>query len=109
MSDVGTDPASAGEVGTLRVDFSAAQKGTLTYSVDGKTVLEPIERITFRAPSVAGTYHGGISATASGCDDDSFKGGFDVLGPFTASQSPSFTVVWYCSPGSADAHSCSLV
>jgi hypothetical protein len=96
------DPASVGitEVGALRVDFSTARNGTLTYSVDGKTVVEPIERITFRAPSIAGTYTGGMSATTTGCGDPSFDGDYDVLGPFAASQSGSRVTMSFTSfPG----------
>jgi len=63
-------------------------------------VVEPIERITFRAPSVAGSYQGGISATASSCSDESFNGSFDVFGPFTASQSGSrVTLAFATLPG----------
>jgi len=104
------DPSSVGvaEVGTLRVDFSSTQKGTLTYSVDGKSVAEPIERITLRAPSAAGAYHGGISAIASGCDDDSFKGGFDVLGPFTASQNGSHVAIAFATAPGDVPSSCSF-
>ena len=86
------------EVGTLAVDFTGSKGGTLTYSVDGNRVVEPIERITFRAPSVAGSYQGGISAVSSMCNDDALDGEFDMTGSLTASQNGSRVAIAFNTP-----------
>jgi len=85
------------EVGTLRIDFTGAKGGTLTYSVDGASVVEPIERITFRAPSMAGTYQGGMTTESSRCQDEAFNGDFDFAGAMNVALSGSRVAIAFSS------------
>jgi hypothetical protein len=85
------------EVGALRIDFSAPVRGTLTYSVDGATIVEPIERLTFRAPSIAGSYRGGMSALVSACTDEWNNGALDMFGSLSATQSGAAVTIAFTS------------
>lgn len=54
-------------VGTATLQFSAIHRGTLTYSVDGVTVSNSIERQTFRLNELSGTYRGAQVGTKTNC------------------------------------------
>ena len=77
------------ELGTLRIDFGSTSAGSLTYTMNGATVVEPIQRITFRAPSLAGGYTGGVTSTSSLCQDEAFNGDFDLMGAMNVTQAGS--------------------
>lgn len=78
------NPANVGnrQVGTATVSLGV-ETGTLQYSVDGFTVAKSIERQTFRANNLAGSYVGAASATASGCGTSS--GSLENSASFTIS------------------------
>ena len=56
-------------VGTMTVNVSGANSGTLSYTVSGVPVNKAISRFTLRAPNLAGKYIGGAIGTGpgSGC------------------------------------------
>lgn len=54
-------------VGELAVTFSASDRGTLVYSVDGVPVRKSVERITMRTVSLSGTYAFWMNATVGPC------------------------------------------
>ena len=49
-------------VGTMTINFSSANAGSLSYTANGATVNKQISRFTFRAPNLAGHYIGGATA-----------------------------------------------
>jgi hypothetical protein len=79
------NPASVSSlsVGTATIAFPGANSGTITYTVNGVSVTKNISRQTFAAPSLAGSYNGGITAAASQCGDPTLKGNVDIQGPMT--------------------------
>lgn len=81
------------ETGVLTLSFMNPDVALLTYSVEGVTVSKQIERMTFRVPSAAGTYYGGLSTTVSHCTNPNFEGPFDFLGPLTVTESGSSTTL----------------
>jgi len=85
------------EVGSLRIDFNSVKTATLTYVRDGKTVVEPIQRFSFRLPTMAGSYQGGMSVTASRCNDDALDGGLDIFGPVTVTQTQARVAISFTS------------
>jgi len=56
-------------VGTMQLNFAAANAGTLTYSVNGVTVTKAISRFSLRAPNLAGRYLGGMIARCTNGTD----------------------------------------
>jgi len=85
------DPASvsATVAGSATLTFTAPGAGTLAYAVDGVEVAKSIVRQTWRAPSIAGHYAGGLSAVASSCAPGTSAGPYDFLGHFDVAQSGS--------------------
>jgi hypothetical protein len=77
---------NARQVGTATVRFGITTS-TLTYSVDGVQVSKDIQRQTFRANNLAGTYIGAAVATATGCGASS--GTFENSASFTISHTGS--------------------
>jgi hypothetical protein len=71
------DPGRVGvrNVGDAILRFHTVTNGTLTYSVDGVFVSKPVERQTFRANDLTGSYTGAELGTATGCTVGS--GGFE--------------------------------
>jgi hypothetical protein len=55
------------QVGTMTFNFNTPTTGTLTYSVDGVPVSKSVERQTFTANNLGGSFLGGVTANASGC------------------------------------------
>lgn len=54
-------------VGDFSITFTAADRGTLAYSVDGVPVTRAIERYTMRSADVTGSYLMWMNASASAC------------------------------------------
>ena len=61
------DNVTLRQVGSIRLIFPAGQYAQLHYDVDGVTQTKWIERLTFRANNLAGTYHGAMVGTLNGC------------------------------------------
>jgi hypothetical protein len=62
-----TGGGPAVQVGTLTFNFNTPSTASLMYSVDGVTVNKSVQRQTFAANSLAGSFLGGVTALASGC------------------------------------------
>lgn len=69
LGDSTFNPQAVGirTVGNATLQFGAVEAGVLTYSVDGALVTKAIERQTFRANNLAGTYFGAEVGTVAGC------------------------------------------
>lgn len=67
----GINPRTAGQ---MSLNFTDANHATLTYSYDGTQVTKAIERQTFAAISLAGTYFGGLSSSATNCTNPALNG-----------------------------------
>lgn len=63
------NPASVSnrQVGTITFSASEISRATLSYIVDGVTVAKQVQRQTWRAENIAGTYLGAVSGTWAGC------------------------------------------
>lgn len=73
-------------VGTAALEFADAEAGVLRYTVDGATVAKAITRMTWRAPSPEGRYHGGYSAQVEQCADTQRIGANQFLGDMTVTR-----------------------
>jgi len=69
LGDATFDPQAVGirTVGNATLQFGAVEAGVLSYSVDGAQVAKAIERQTFRANNLAGSYFGSENGTVAGC------------------------------------------
>jgi hypothetical protein len=56
---------SATQVGTLSLNFSSVNSGTLTYTINGQPITKTIQRFTFRGENLTGNYLGGMTASSS--------------------------------------------
>jgi len=72
-------------VGNATVTFESPNAATLTYMVDNVTVTKAITRQPMRANSVAGSYGGGLLATASQCASAADNGTQFFWGALTVS------------------------
>ena len=77
------------KVGTATLVFSDARTGSLTYDVNGATVVKQITRQTIGVFNLTGTYFGGLKREGSGCVNAALNG--SVLNQ--ATYSVSHTVV----------------
>jgi hypothetical protein len=69
-------------VGTMTLSFNTATTGTLTYTVNGVSVTKQVQRQTWTAENLSGTYLGGLTATGTNCHNGATNGAvliFDVL------------------------------
>ncbi|MGE0355886.1 MAG: hypothetical protein AB7P08_03125 [Burkholderiales bacterium] len=74
------------EVGSVTLTFTAADAGTLSYTIGGTPVVKAIERQHFRVNSTGGAYAGGLVALASQCGNPADNGSLDILGTTTVTQ-----------------------
>jgi hypothetical protein len=56
-------------VGTMTLTFGTTNTGTLSYTVNGVTVVKSIQRQTWSGDVLTGNYLGGLVANASGCSN----------------------------------------
>jgi hypothetical protein len=90
------------QVGTMTINFTGPNAGTLVYSVNGQTITKQMTRNTFRNNVVSGNFLGGMAATASSCGNSANNGGALIYGALTVSQnggSVSFRVDFYNNTG----------
>jgi hypothetical protein len=69
-------------VGNMTFNFTSVSTGTLTYSVNGVTVSKQVQRQTWAAENLSGTYLGGLTATGTNCHNGASNGPvliFDIL------------------------------
>lgn len=71
-------------VGIATIRFSSAKVGSLTYSVDGVSVSKTLERQTFRANNMTGSYYGAEVGTLAGCSTS--VGAFENKATLSVSQ-----------------------
>lgn len=76
----------ATETGRARLQFTSGEAGTFTYTVNGVQVTKQIQRMTWRQPSVAGSYFGGFSANIEQCGDVRRVGEYDFHGNMSVTQ-----------------------
>jgi hypothetical protein len=80
------ESVSAVDVGTATLEFTTPVAALLRYSVDGVQVVKSLSRQTWREVSLAGSYHGGLSAELSGCPGPNPGGSLEVIGPLTVTR-----------------------
>lgn len=68
------------QVGTLTFAVSDLDRATLTYTVDGVTVVKSVERQTWGIENFTGNYLGGYSLRNTNCSPGSFNGIDDANG-----------------------------
>jgi|GEM_PF-1303112 len=69
-------------VGTMTLRFDALNSAQVDYSIDGQTTSKAIERITFQALDVNGSYTGAQTAVAS-CTNPATQGNYVIPAQFT--------------------------
>lgn len=80
-------------VGSMTFAFSSWNAGTLTYTVNGVTVVKSVQRQTFRGNALAGNYLGGMTVLGSSCASPSDNGlAFLATGRMLVSGSTSVTI-----------------
>ena len=62
-----TGGVTAPPVGSISVNFSSPNTGTLSYTASGSSVTKSIQRQTFRGNDLGGRYFGAFVGQASGC------------------------------------------
>ena len=72
------------QVGTMSINFTGANSGTLSYNASGVQVNKSISRFNLRAPNLAGKYIGGAIGTGpqSGCGSS----GISIFDQLTVTQ-----------------------
>jgi hypothetical protein len=88
--------ATATTVGTMTINFSDPNNGTLTYVVNGVQVNKNIQRFTLRANNLTGNYLGGLTAR---CTNNQLVFIFDTLTVTHNSTNISMRVDFYNSSG----------
>ena len=81
------NPASVGNaiVGSMTLNFSGPNSGTLTYTVNGVSVTKAITRQPIRSDNLSGHYIGGLIANGTGCNGVS-NGPIEIFDNLTVSQ-----------------------
>ena len=71
---VASTDANFRKVGSATLIFSDARSGSLTYSVDGATVVKQLTRQTIGVFNLTGSYFGGLKREGSGCVNPALNG-----------------------------------
>ena len=77
---------NAPAVGSMTLAFNSPDTGTLSYSVNGVSVVKSIQRQTFRTDNLTGHYLGGLTANGTGCSGVA-NGPILIFDTLTVSQS----------------------
>ena len=96
------------EAGWATLTFAGNESGTLRYSVDGTVVTKEITRMTWRAPSPAGRYHGGYSANVSQCEAAGRGGPDELIGSMTVTRTGDQVAAQFVSKRAGDNSSCTF-
>ena len=96
----GTTPYNAGAygataVGTLSINYSTSNSGTLTYNVAGITVNKSITRFAFATDNLSGRYLGGLTATSVCSSGNQSTLIFDTLSVTQNGNAISMTVTFF--------------
>jgi hypothetical protein len=105
------DPArtSAESVGTASMSWTSPATGVLTYSIDGKSVSQPISRQTWGRVNLAGRYVGGTFVNVAGCTSGLGLPSLSYGGTLDVQQSGDrVTITTQFSPGFALGGSCRM-
>jgi hypothetical protein len=86
-------PFEARPVGSATLRFTSPTAGTLSYDVDGASVSKAITRQTWRDPSLAGKYHGGLFAAAANCTSGAGAPAISYPGSFTVTREGAAVVI----------------
>jgi hypothetical protein len=97
---------TATQVGTISLNFSSANNGTLSYNVSGVTVTKAIQRFAFRNENLAGNYLGGLTASSVCGGSSQLTLIFDTIQVTHSGSSVSFKVNFF--NGSNVASSCTF-
>jgi hypothetical protein len=89
-----TGGVTAPPVGSISVNFTGVNSGTLSYTASGVTVTKTISRQSFRANTLTGSYYGGFVAHTN-CTPPAAA----VQGPFTVTHSGTSVTIRLPSPG----------
>ena len=92
---------TATQVGTLSLNFSTANSGTLTYTVSGVTVNKAIQRFAFRSENLTGNYLGGMTANSSCSGANQLTLIFDTLNVSHSGSAITMTVNFFNSSGTS--------
>jgi len=76
---------NAPPVGSMTVAFNSPDTGTLSYTVNGVSVVKSVQRQSFRTDNLTGHYLGGLTATGTGCSGVS-NGPILIFDTLTVSQ-----------------------
>ena len=82
-------PANFREVGSATLVFADARSGTLTYNVDGVTVVKQITRQTIGVFNLTGSYFGGLKREGSGCVNAAFNGSALTQATYSINHTPA--------------------
>ncbi len=88
------------QAGTVTFALSSLNQATLTYTVDGVTVTKSVQRQTWANENFTGTYAGGYSIRATGCNPSYLNGIQETAGILTVNQNGS-SISMVASTGSA--------
>ena len=81
------------QAGTATFTLVDLNNATLTYTVDGVTVVKAVQRLTFTNEDYSGTYAGGYSVTRTGCNPSSLNGLEELSSYLTITQTgPAFHI-----------------
>ena len=83
------------QVGTLSLNFSGPNAGTLTYNVGGTTVVKSITRFAFGPVNLTGHYLGGMTAASVCAGQPQNSLIFDTLNVTQSGNSVTMTVDFY--------------
>lgn len=76
------------KVGTATLVFADARTGTLTYDIDGATVVKQITRQTIGVFNLTGSYFGGLKREGSGCVNAAFNGSTLTQATYSINHTP---------------------
>jgi hypothetical protein len=97
------------QVGAATIAFTNAELGTLTYTVNGAQVVKQISRMTWRQPSVAGSYFGGYSTQIPQCEGDPQRiGEYDFNGNMTVTEANGRVVAAWASGETGGSSNCTF-
>lgn len=71
------------QVGTMTINFTGPNNGTLVYTVNNQQVTKAITRNMFRVNELGGNYLGGMTAIASNCANPTNNGAALILNELT--------------------------
>jgi hypothetical protein len=86
-------------VGTLTINFSTSNSGTLTYNVGGNNVTKSITRFAFATDNLTGNYLGGFTATSQCSTGTQNTLVFDQLRVTQNGNSVAMTVTFFNNAG----------